>query len=138
MEGCIAVECEVDKVLAKFNDIRQKNSDVLQQLIDSLETIRDNLPANNTNDGKVLIYENFIELWPTYVYARAHVSCICDTRNTCTSICASDNIKLSCIMYTFTTKLCQFKTGAVGFSLKYHFHKPNKVKCFYFCNNNYY
>jgi len=62
MDGCLAVEREVDKVLTKFNVIRQNNSDVLQQLIDSLETIRDNLPINNIDDGKIFNYKNCIQL----------------------------------------------------------------------------
>jgi len=62
MEACIAVEREVDKVLSTFNDIRQRNSDVLQNLIESLELIKNNLPDDTTRDGKVLIYKNFIEL----------------------------------------------------------------------------
>lgn len=51
MDACIAVEREVDKVLSKFENIRHNYSEVLQELIDSLETIKSDL--NNTNDGKV-------------------------------------------------------------------------------------
>lgn len=54
MDACIAVEREVDKVLSKFGDIRQSCSVVLQQLIDDLETVKNDLQSN-TNDGKVLI-----------------------------------------------------------------------------------
>lgn len=53
MDACIAVESEVDKVLSKFGDMRQNYSDVLQQLIDDLETIKNDVTANSINDGKV-------------------------------------------------------------------------------------
>lgn len=54
MDACIAVDREVDKVLSKFGDIRQTYSVVLQQLIDNLETVKNDLQSN-TNDGKILI-----------------------------------------------------------------------------------
>lgn len=53
MDACIAVEREVDKVLSKFENVRHNYSEVLQELIDSLETIKSDLQTNDTNDGKV-------------------------------------------------------------------------------------
>lgn len=52
MDACIAVEHEVDKVLSKFGEVRENCSNVLQQLIDNLEMIKNNLQTNNSNDGK--------------------------------------------------------------------------------------
>lgn len=52
MDACLAVDREVDKVLSKFGDIRQSYSDGLQNLIENLESIKNDLQSNNTNDGK--------------------------------------------------------------------------------------
>lgn len=52
MDACLAVEREVDKVLSKFGNIRQSFNDVLQELIDNLESIKNGLPTNS--DGKML------------------------------------------------------------------------------------
>lgn len=52
MDACLAVDCEVDKVLLKFRDIRQNYNKVLQQLIDDLETMKNDLQKNNINYGK--------------------------------------------------------------------------------------
>lgn len=56
MDACLAVDCEVDKVLLKFKDIRQSYNKVLQRLIDDLETMKNDLHTNNTNDGKGLSF----------------------------------------------------------------------------------
>lgn len=53
MDACIAVDREIDKVLSKFGDIRESYSSTLQQLIDDLETVKNDL-QKNTNNGKVL------------------------------------------------------------------------------------
>lgn len=53
MDACIAVEREVDKVLSKFENVRHNYSEGLQELIDSLESIKSDLQTNDTNDGKV-------------------------------------------------------------------------------------
>lgn len=58
MDACLAVDCEVDKVLLKFRDIRQSYNKVLQQLIDDLETMKNDLQKNNTNYGKVFSLSN--------------------------------------------------------------------------------
>lgn len=52
MDACMAVEREVDKVLTKFGDIRQNCNNVLQQLIDNLESIKNDLDANYGNEGR--------------------------------------------------------------------------------------
>lgn len=56
MDACLAVDREVDKVLDKFGDIRQSINDDLQDLIDSLETVKNNLDSNN--GGKFLTLSN--------------------------------------------------------------------------------
>lgn len=53
MDACIAVDREIDKVLSKFGDIRESYSSTLQQLIDDLESAKNDL-EKSTNDGKVL------------------------------------------------------------------------------------
>lgn len=53
MDACLAVEREVDKVIAKFGDIRQSYSDVFQQLIDDIETVKNNLQTNDANESKL-------------------------------------------------------------------------------------
>lgn len=53
MDACIAVDREIDKVLSKFGDIRESYSSTLQQLIDELETVKNDL-QKNTDNGKVL------------------------------------------------------------------------------------
>lgn len=56
MDACLAVDCEVDKVLLKFRDIKESYNKVLQQLIDDLETMKNDLQKNNTNYGKGRIF----------------------------------------------------------------------------------
>lgn len=51
MDACLAVEREVDNVLSKFGDIKQNFNQVLQQLIDDIETVKNDLHTKNTNDG---------------------------------------------------------------------------------------
>lgn len=55
MDACMAVDREIDKVLSKFGDIRQSYNDVLQQLIDNLENVKNDYLKTNTNDGKILM-----------------------------------------------------------------------------------
>jgi len=52
MDACLAVEREIDQVLSNFGNLRENYSNVLQDLIDNLESIKDNLPVD-TNDGKI-------------------------------------------------------------------------------------
>lgn len=54
MDACLAVDREVDKVLSRFEDISKNYNVVLQQLIDDMETMKNDLQTNNINEGKIL------------------------------------------------------------------------------------
>ncbi|VVC34576.1 Zinc finger, RING/FYVE/PHD-type,CTLH/CRA C-terminal to LisH motif domain,LIS1 homology motif,CRA [Cinara cedri] len=55
MEACMAVGREVDRVLAKFGNIRQSYSDVYQELIDDIEALKNNLHPNDANENRKVL-----------------------------------------------------------------------------------
>lgn len=68
MDACMAVDREIDKVLEKFGDIRQSYSDVLQQLIDNLESVKNDFLATNSNNGMIITNSVLLILnEPTYL-----------------------------------------------------------------------
>lgn len=62
MDACLAVDREVDKVLSKFEDMSKSYNVVLQQLIDSLEIIKNDWQNNAIKDGKILFISSFLQL----------------------------------------------------------------------------
>ncbi|XP_050530561.1 E3 ubiquitin-protein transferase RMND5B-like isoform X1 [Daktulosphaira vitifoliae] len=67
MDACLAVDREVDKVLSKFGQIRQHVDKVLQQLIENLESVRNDLLSCNTDDelksnqSKLVLLKGYID-----------------------------------------------------------------------------
>lgn len=52
MEACLAVEKDVDKVLTKFNGINEHSKRVLSELIDQINSLKEEL-----QNGKFLCLE---------------------------------------------------------------------------------
>lgn len=61
MDACLAVDREVDKVLSRFEDMSKSYNVVLQQLIDSLEIIKNDWQNNAIKDGKILTINSFMQ-----------------------------------------------------------------------------
>lgn len=55
MDACLAVEREVDKVMSKFENIRDSYADEIQSLIDQLEAVQKNLETESPEESKLLV-----------------------------------------------------------------------------------
>jgi len=75
MDACLAVEHEVDKVLSKFEDMSKSYNVVLQQLIDDLETMKNDLQTNSINEGEILTMSSFSQLMSVTIKIKTY-SCL--------------------------------------------------------------